>query len=201
MQWTPVLVLVPVVLGAGTSLTATYGDALTALLRLPQSVGLVGGPPGASLFLLGHQAQQVRGCLCRGPFCPHPSPPSPNHHSLSLAVVHAPQVFYLDPHDAHTATPDGSSVDVSTYFCDRIRHLPVTALDPSLALGLLCRSRAALDDLCVSLAAAATQHAPCLTAIEHAPPPPALPLHSKDCITLEDDNLGTLEDDQPWELM
>jgi len=110
-------------------------------------------------------------------------------------------VFYLDPHDAHTATPEGSSVDVSTYFCDRIRHLPVTALDPSLALGLLCRSRAALDDLCVSLAAAAAQHAPCLTTIEHAPPPPALPLHTKQSITLEDDNLGALEDDQPWELM
>ena len=64
------LVLVPVVLGAGTSLTATYGDALTSLLRLPQSVGLVGGPPGASLFLLGHQAQQV----C--PVCPSTFQPS-----------------------------------------------------------------------------------------------------------------------------
>jgi hypothetical protein len=57
--------LVPVVLGAGASLPAAYGDALTAMLRLPQSVGIVGGPPGASLFLVGHQAQQV--CTSRFP--------------------------------------------------------------------------------------------------------------------------------------
>lgn len=125
---------------------------------------------------------------------PPPSTPRP-----LTGAPRATQVFYLDPHDAHAAPANGAPMDGSSYFCERIRHLPVTALDPSLALGLLCRSRTALDDLCTSLAAHATLHAPCLTAVEEQPP--HLAAQHERTPSIEEEGLGTLQDDEAWELM
>ena len=40
-------------------LNPVYGPQLQAVLRFPQSVGIVGGRPGSSLYFVGHQGESV----------------------------------------------------------------------------------------------------------------------------------------------
>ena len=58
------------------------------------------------------------------------------------------QVVYLDPHTTQAAPgPD------SSYHAPRPARLPVSQLDPSLALAFLATSEAEFDNLCIDLQA------------------------------------------------
>lgn len=52
------VLLVPLVLGIGT-VNPAYFDQLLQSLEWPQSLGVVGGRPGSSLYFVGHQGQQL----------------------------------------------------------------------------------------------------------------------------------------------
>jgi cysteine protease ATG4 len=82
-----------------------YLPQLKEVLSYPQSVGIVGGRPGASLYFLGYQGD----CL-----------------------------LYLDPHEAQMCAPLPEAA--LSYFCDTVRLMPMTSMDPSLAIGFLCSS-------------------------------------------------------------
>ena len=100
-----------------------YLPQLQQLLTWPQSVGIVGGRPSASLYICGVQ---------EGSFLyldPHEAQPAARPGPSGSAS----QV----PVNGHTATLPYSSL--ATYFCDVVRLLPAAALDPSMASGFLCR--------------------------------------------------------------
>ena len=56
---TGLLILLPVVLGVDR-LNEVYSEQLQTILRLPQSVGIVGGKPGHSLYFIGYQVHLRR---------------------------------------------------------------------------------------------------------------------------------------------
>ncbi len=78
------------------------------MLTFPQSVGIVGGRPSASLYFVGHQDANL---------------------------------LYLDPHLPQQAAPLPGALH--TYFCDAVRLMPITSMDPSLAIGFYCRGAGA----------------------------------------------------------
>eukprot|EP00878_Enallax_costatus_P012442 GHUV01012993.1.p1 GENE.GHUV01012993.1~~GHUV01012993.1.p1 ORF type:complete len:390 (+),score=129.99 GHUV01012993.1:1071-2240(+) len=110
-QQSGLLILVPLTLGVG-KVNELYLPQLAAILTFPQSVGIVGGRPGSSLYFLGVQGHAV---------------------------------MYLDPHEAQQmpVLPD----DVATFHCCAPRLMPLTAIDPSLAIGFYCKGTDELDDL------------------------------------------------------
>ncbi|EFJ50715.1 autophagy protein [Volvox carteri f. nagariensis] len=147
----PLLLLIPLTLGMD-KINPVYLPQLQRILTWPQSVGIVGGRPSASLYLCGVQDSSF---------------------------------LFLDPHEAqptvrwgiagdagHTkeAGNGGSAVvlpasSLATYFCDTVRLMPATALDPSMAIGFLCMGAADLEDLFTRLDALAKEHslAPLMT--------------------------------------
>ena len=140
--WTPVLLLVPLVLGLGRAVNPAYGPQLCAALAMPQSVGIVGGRPGTSLYFVGVQGDAV---------------------------------LYLDPHEvqphvAHDAHGEAAPFPVESYHCATLRHMSLSGIDPSLALGFFAPSKADFDSLCDSLQAQAegARAAPLLTVAARA---------------------------------
>ncbi|KAK8653446.1 hypothetical protein V6N13_127445 [Hibiscus sabdariffa] len=116
-DWTPILLLVPLVLGLD-KVNPRYIPSLQATFTFPQCLGILGGKPGASTYIVGVQEENV---------------------------------FYLDPHDVQPVvnlSSDNLEADTSSYHCDTIRHIPLDSIDPSLAIGFLCRDKDDFDDFC-----------------------------------------------------
>eukprot|EP00002_Diphylleia_rotans_P015676 TRINITY_DN3037_c0_g1_i5.p1 TRINITY_DN3037_c0_g1~~TRINITY_DN3037_c0_g1_i5.p1 ORF type:complete len:343 (-),score=63.36 TRINITY_DN3037_c0_g1_i5:265-1293(-) len=59
-------------------------------------------------------------------------------------------LIYLDPHVVQQYS-SSADIPLSTYTCKTILRLPVSDLDPSLAMGFLCRSEAEFEDLCTKI--------------------------------------------------
>ncbi|KAJ7106396.1 hypothetical protein O6H91_Y575100 [Diphasiastrum complanatum] len=57
-EWTPLLILIPLVLGPD-KINPRYLPALRATFCFPQSLGIMGGKPGASTYIVGVQDDQV----------------------------------------------------------------------------------------------------------------------------------------------
>mmetsp|Transcript_20325 Transcript_20325/g.56335 ORF Transcript_20325/g.56335 Transcript_20325/m.56335 type:complete len:433 (-) Transcript_20325:180-1478(-) len=113
----PRLMLVPLTLGV-EKMNPVYHEQLKSVLRLPQSVGIVGGRPGSSLYFIGTQDDQL---------------------------------LYLDPHFTRAAPT--STEDLPTFHCDVVRHLHISQMDPSLAIGFLCPNEEEFWELSDALAA------------------------------------------------
>jgi len=58
------------------------------------------------------------------------------------------QLLYLDPHEVQPALSAQEPALASCHFPHIIRTTPLREIDPSLALGFLCKSKAEVDDLC-----------------------------------------------------
>ncbi|GIL70140.1 hypothetical protein Vretimale_3367 [Volvox reticuliferus] len=150
---TPVLLLVPLTLGMD-KINTVYLPQLQQILSWPQSVGIVGGRPSASLYLCGVQGSSFLY------LDPHEAQPAVR---WGIGGADASRT-----HDAVTgsgpavALPHSSLV---TYFCDTVRMLPAAALDPSMAIGFLCMGPADLEDLFSRLDALAKEYslAPLMT--------------------------------------
>ena len=54
-----VLLMIPVMAGAGGTLSEAYRTAVLRCLELPSSLGIVGGKPNKSLYFIGHQDDAV----------------------------------------------------------------------------------------------------------------------------------------------
>ena len=116
-----------------------YHSQLKAVLRLPQSVGIVGGRPSSSLYFIGTQDDHL---------------------------------LYLDPH--FTRPTPASDDDYGSFHCSTVRHLPITHMDPSVAIGFFCASAEDFLELCSGLAdiEAAAGTAPLMTVRDEVPPSP-----------------------------
>ncbi|KAL4376353.1 hypothetical protein GQ457_02G010410 [Hibiscus cannabinus] len=116
-DWTPILLLVPLVLGLD-KVNPRYIPSLQATFTFPQCLGILGGKPGASTYIVGVQEENV--------FYLDP-------HDVQPVV---------------NLSPDNLEADTSSYHCDTIRHIPLDSIDPSLAIGFFCRDKDDFDDFC-----------------------------------------------------
>lgn len=111
------LLLIPLVLGLN-KVNPRYFPLLCETFTFPQSLGILGGKPGASTYLIGVQGDYV---------------------------------IYLDPHQVQQVcliSPENPNVDTSSYHCSNVKRMPLSAIDPSLALGFYCRNQEDFRDLC-----------------------------------------------------
>lgn len=113
----PLLILVPIVLGAQV-VNPRYVPSLRETFTFPQSLGIVGGKPGASTYMVGVQDDQA----------------------LYLDPHEVQQVVEI--------SPDNMGVETGSYHCSVVRQMPLSAIDSSLAIGFYCRNRDDFDDFC-----------------------------------------------------
>ena len=92
----PLLVLVPVQAGLGRTINPVYAAQVAAALRWPQSVGVVGGRRGASLFFAG--TASLRSGASGPGRSRSSSAAAANERSLSDAESEDLGLLYLDPH-------------------------------------------------------------------------------------------------------
>ncbi|RID64962.1 hypothetical protein BRARA_D00195 [Brassica rapa] len=117
-EWTSVLLLVPLVLGLD-KVNPRYIPSLIATFSFPQSLGILGGKPGASTYIVG--VQEDKGFYL-------------DPHDVQQVV---------------TVNKETKDVDTSSYHCNTLRYVPLESLDPSLALGFYCRDKDDFDDFCI----------------------------------------------------
>ncbi|XP_073296444.1 cysteine protease ATG4-like [Primulina huaijiensis] len=117
LVWGPILLLVPLVLGV-EKVNPRYLPLLSATLMFPQSLGILGGRPGASTYIVGVQDEKA--------FYLDP-------HEVQQVV------------DIKRGNLD---VDTSSYHCDIVRHMPLDSIDSSLAIGFYCNGKSDFDDFC-----------------------------------------------------
>ncbi|XP_050365854.1 cysteine protease ATG4-like [Argentina anserina] len=122
VDWTPILLLVPLVLGL-EELNPRYIPSLRATFTFPQSVGIMGGKPGVSTYIIGVQ----------------------DENALYLDPHDVQPVVNLSRNGAEVVDGDATS----SYHCNVIRLIPLVAVDPSLAIGFYCRDRDDFDDFCL----------------------------------------------------
>ena len=120
-NFSPLLVLIPVMLGAPPLANPIYFGSLLQFFHLPGFLGIVGGKPNASLYFIGY------------------------HLDASCQLV------YLDPHvctqQALMTVTDASR---ETLRESNFLTMPITSLDSSLVLGFYCADRASFDNLVVT---------------------------------------------------
>ncbi|KAJ1694457.1 hypothetical protein LUZ63_011155 [Rhynchospora breviuscula] len=115
--WAPMLLLVPLVLGLD-KVNPRYLPLLKETFMFPQSLGILGGKPGASTYIVGVQDEKA---LYLDP------------HEVQPAV---------------DIESDNLEADTSSYHCSTVRHIPLDQIDPSLAIGFYCRDKDDFHDLC-----------------------------------------------------
>ena len=120
----PVLIIVPTRLGLRTFDSGIYGNDVCRVLRSKYSVGIIGGRPRHSLYFVGSEGGSGN-------------------------------LIHLDPHEeqlAPTVTATfPTAAELRTFHCSRVRTMPVTRLDPSMAFGFFCRTVEEFDALCTDL--------------------------------------------------
>ncbi|XLS78927.1 hypothetical protein HN51_063161 [Arachis hypogaea] len=117
LVWTPLLLLVPLVLGLD-KINPRYIPLLQSTFKFPQSLGILGGKPGASTYLIGVQGDKA----------------------LYLDPHEVQQVVNINGESQETST--------SSYHSNVIRHIPLDSINPSLAIGSYCRDKDDFDDFC-----------------------------------------------------
>lgn len=116
--WTPILLLVPLVLGL-EKVNPRYIPSLRTTFTFPQSLGILGGKPGASTYIIGVQDDKA--------FFLDPHDVQP--------VVNIGR--------------DNVEADTSSYHSNIIRHISLDTIDSSLAIAFYCRDKDDFDDFCL----------------------------------------------------
>eukprot|EP00736_Rhodelphis_marinus_P009712 Rmarinus@m.4312 len=119
----PLFVVIPLRLGED-ELNPVYKPLLRTLMHLPQSLGIVGGRPSASLYFVG----------CQGDNLLYLDP----HHTQESVI---PSTEYKIPEDFPT----------NSYHCGEIKVIAMDALDPSMAFGFYCPTWESFCVLCGEL--------------------------------------------------
>ncbi|XP_075478363.1 LOW QUALITY PROTEIN: cysteine protease ATG4-like [Primulina tabacum] len=117
LVWGPILLMVPLVLGV-EKVNPRYLPLLSATLMFPQSLGILGGRPGASTYIVGVQDEKA----------------------FYLDPHEVQQVVDIKR--------DNLDVDTSSYHCNIVRHMPLDSIDSSLAIGFYCKDKRDFDDFC-----------------------------------------------------
>ena len=160
-DWTPMIILVPLVLGLGKTINPRYLQSLIAMLSLPQTLGILGGRPAASLYFVGAQDDNL--------FYLDP-------HTVQSAVPLAPPSG-VGGRDATNGREEGRGFGffpTETYHCATVLHLNGRELDPSMALGFYCRTKSDFDSLYIELELLSRKAgSPPLLTVADGPPPPS----------------------------
>lgn len=114
-DWTAILLLVPLVLGLD-KLNPRYVPLLGATFTFPQSLGILGGKPGVSTYIVGVQ----------------------DDNAFYLDPHEAQQVANITKGDLEA--------DTSSFHSNVVRHIPLESIDPSLAIGFYCKDKDDFDD-------------------------------------------------------
>ncbi|XP_026737726.1 cysteine protease ATG4B [Trichoplusia ni] len=122
-DWMPLLLIVPLRLGL-SEINPVYIDGLKICFQSPQSIGVIGGKPNQALYLVG--------CV-------------------------EDEVIYLDPHTTQRSglvetklTDEQKEMDCS-YHCKYASRIPMLAMDPSVAVCFLCRTKTDFEELCSTI--------------------------------------------------
>ncbi|XP_012275212.1 cysteine protease ATG4B isoform X2 [Orussus abietinus] len=122
-EWKPLLLLVPLRLGL-SEINTVYINGLKTSFQIPQSLGVIGGKPNHALYFIG--------CV-------------------------EDEVVFLDPHTTQRSgtvdeKKDENQVDLdNTYHCKAASRIPITGIDPSVALCFFCSTEKDFKALCKSL--------------------------------------------------
>ncbi|GAV88962.1 Peptidase_C54 domain-containing protein [Cephalotus follicularis] len=116
-DWSPIVLLVPLVLGL-EKVNPRYISLLQATFTFPQSLGILGGKPGVSTYIVGVQEENA----------------------FYLDPHEVQPVVNISRNDLEA--------DTSSYHCNIIRHMPLDSIDPSLAIGFYCQDKDDFDDFC-----------------------------------------------------
>ena len=131
------LLVVPMRLGL-QQLNTAYTRSLSAALRFPQSVGLIGGKPGRSLFFVGTHGD--RNAVYLDPHTVHVSPLRESHGYKETCVGYN--------NGGASGEEEAFARVIESYHCQRPRSLPIDGIDPSLALAFYCRNAEDFCDFC-----------------------------------------------------
>ncbi|KAL1807672.1 hypothetical protein ACET3Z_024662 [Daucus carota] len=126
VDWSPILLLVPLVLGLD-KINPRYIPLLAATFTFPQSLGILGGRPGVSTYIVGVQ----------------------DENAFYLDPHEVKQVVDIKR--------DNLEADTSSYHCNAIRQISLELIDPSLAIGFYCRGKDDFDDFCSRASGLAAQ--------------------------------------------
>ncbi|KAL2553288.1 Cysteine protease ATG4a [Forsythia ovata] len=181
VDWTPVLMLVPLVLGLD-KVNPRYLPLLAATFTFPQCLGILGGRPGASTYIVGVQ----------------------DENAFYLDPHEVQQVVDIKR--------DNVDADTSSYHSNVVRHIPLDSIDPSLAIGFYCKDKSDFDDFCARALELIDQSngAPLFTITEtrSSPNPAARHETLSDNATREYDSIDMLPTDGPedcaqddWQLL
>ncbi|XP_034196057.1 autophagy-related 4a isoform X1 [Osmia lignaria lignaria] len=119
-QWKPLLLLIPLRLGL-SEINPIYINGLKNSFKIPQSLGVIGGKPNLALYFIG----------CVGN-----------------------EVIYLDPHTTQRSGSVDKKVEEdeiemdATYHCKFASRIPITGMDPSVALCFFCATEKDFKTLC-----------------------------------------------------
>jgi len=86
-----------------------------------------------------------------------------------VAARNASDVYYLDPHHVQDHTPMDKRCETSSFHCEQLKKMPMTDLDPSLAVGFYCADEAQFNDLCVRLVDAQQDSYPMIEVAQSRP--------------------------------
>lgn len=154
----PVLILVPLRLGLN-GVNPIYYSSLQHYFTLPQCVGIAGGRPSSSYYFVGVQGNQLFY------IDPHHTKPSVKAVNVPANLQELAQQDPLTDAKANSSTPslrDNASrsqldqffasayspKDLESFHCEKVRKMSLSALDPSMLVGLLCQSKQDWEDLC-----------------------------------------------------
>lgn len=119
----PLLLIVPLRLGI-SEINPIYFEGLKRYFEIPGCVGMIGGRPNQALYFIGHVGDEA---------------------------------LYLDPHTTQNSGSVGNKATDEEIEMDGTFHqkfamrIDFRAMDPSLAVGFLCRNRDEFDQLCRQL--------------------------------------------------
>ncbi|KAK6914423.1 Peptidase C54, catalytic domain [Dillenia turbinata] len=211
IDWTPILLLIPLVLGL-EKVNPRYLPSLKATFAFPQSLGILGGKPGVSTYIVGVQEEKVFY------LDPHDVQPFvvPSSCLMFVTTRSTPgeMLLFTSSNKVIQIRSDNPEVDTASYHCSTVRHIPLDLIDPSLAIGFYCRNKDDFDDFCCRAAKLADESngAPLFTiAHKRASPRPA---HHNDVLgdsgrirensafdtVPESDDLGSGQEDE-WQLL
>lgn len=144
----PVLILVPSRLGIDR-VNPVYYPAIKHYFSLSQCIGIAGGRPSSSYYFVGSQADSL---FYLDPHHTAPTVPS------AKASPDIRQDAKCTPMSVCTDASGGrlnrfyaeeyTMTSLSSFHCKKVRKMPLSNLDPSMLLGLFCKTRADWDALC-----------------------------------------------------
>ncbi|XP_076040366.1 cysteine protease ATG4B-like isoform X2 [Oratosquilla oratoria] len=118
--WRPLILFIPLRLGL-SEINPIYVNGIKKCLRMPQSLGLIGGKPNHASYFVGYMGDEV---------------------------VYLDPHTTQDAGSIGTKSDEGQLELDHSYHCFNPQRLIVTLLDPSLSLCFYCGTEKEYDDLC-----------------------------------------------------